>query len=65
MKNSLELIVEMMSRYSKGMDIKDSLSWALPQILKLIQAEAGSFFRYSVDENLIVWSVSALSILRD
>jgi len=50
MKNSLELIVEMMSRYSKGMDIKDSLSWALPQILKLIQAEAGSFFRYSVDE---------------
>lgn len=50
MKNSLELIVEMMSRYSKGMDIKDSLSWALPQILKLIQAEAGSFFRYSIDE---------------
>jgi sigma-B regulation protein RsbU (phosphoserine phosphatase) len=53
MNNNLELIVEMMARYSKGMSIESSLSWALPQILASIQAEAGSFFFYEADDKTL------------
>lgn len=39
-----DLTVGMMARYASNGNILDSLSWCLPQILRQIQAEAGSLF---------------------
>ncbi len=55
--SNLELLVEMMNRYAKSMDVESSLSWALPQILTSITAEAGSFFIHDKDKNILSCSV--------